>query len=177
MTDAPDADLRLFLVRHAHSGWAVPGMRDFDRPLDDRGREEAARLAALLVVNGYQPRRVVSSPAARCLETLDILAPHFTARPSIVREVGLYSGSFETYLDAIASHAAAADGMLMLIGHNPMLEDAAHALLVHDAEGLAGPLRAGFPTAGLLVVDSHGGPDEAIAGNACFVGLVSPVDA
>ncbi|RUX92559.1 histidine phosphatase family protein, partial [Mesorhizobium sp. M7A.F.Ca.CA.004.04.1.1] len=32
---------RLYLLRHAKAGWALPGMRDFDRPLDASGRSDA----------------------------------------------------------------------------------------------------------------------------------------
>lgn len=174
MTNPATAAFRLFLVRHAHSGWALPGMRDFDRPLDARGRGEAARLARILAVNGYAPRRIVCSPAPRCAETLDLLALA-PAQPTCF-DPGLYSGALDTYLAAIAAHAPEAGGALMLIGHNPMLEETAHALLADDAAARSGALAGGFPTAGLLVVDCPAGAAAAIGGGGRFVGLLSPRD-
>ncbi|TIV15839.1 MAG: histidine phosphatase family protein, partial [Mesorhizobium sp.] len=32
---------RLYLLRHAKAGWALPGVRDFDRPLDESGKADA----------------------------------------------------------------------------------------------------------------------------------------
>lgn len=177
MTDAATAALRIFLVRHAHSGWALPGMRDFDRPLDDKGREEAGRLARIMVVNGYQPRLIICSPAARCLGTLAVLAPHLTAAPVIEHVADFYSGSSAAYLDAIVARERDARGAIMLIGHNPMLEETAQVLLADDAGPGGRALSAGFPTAGLFVVDAPEGAAAAIGGGGRFVGLLSPSDA
>ncbi|MBR7741893.1 NUDIX hydrolase [Phycicoccus sp. BSK3Z-2] len=59
----------LVVVRHAHAvprgSWSAP---DPDRPLDDDGRRRAAALEPLLAA--YGPRRVVTSPAARCVDTV-----------------------------------------------------------------------------------------------------------
>lgn len=164
-------------MRHAHSGWALPGMRDFDRPLDERGREEAGRLARIIAVNGFQPRLIICSPAARCLGTLAILAPSLTAAPVIEHAADLYSGSSAAYLDAISGRARDARGAIMLIGHNPMLEETAQLLVAGDAPSRAQALSAGFPTAGLFIVDAPEGAAAAIGGHGRFVGLLSPSDA
>ncbi|RUZ11954.1 histidine phosphatase family protein, partial [Mesorhizobium sp. M7A.F.Ca.US.007.01.2.1] len=39
---------RLYLLRHAKAGWALPGMRDFDRPLDASGRADAEMMGAAM---------------------------------------------------------------------------------------------------------------------------------
>ncbi len=61
------------LVRHAAAG----KRREWDgddrlRPLDERGRRQAAALVELLGLLGF--RRVVSSPYVRCVETVEPLA-------------------------------------------------------------------------------------------------------
>jgi phosphohistidine phosphatase SixA len=61
------------LVRHASAG----DRRDWDgddrlRPLDGRGRRQAAELVELL--RPFAVRRVVSSPYVRCVETVEPLA-------------------------------------------------------------------------------------------------------
>jgi broad specificity phosphatase PhoE len=60
------------LLRHASAGdrdeWNGP---DLLRPLDERGRRQAAELVELL--RPYAPRRILSSPYVRCLETVEPL--------------------------------------------------------------------------------------------------------
>lgn len=169
--------LRVYLVRHAHAGWAPPGVRDFDRPLDDRGREEAARLAVTMTVNGFNPDIVVCSNALRCVETLDILLSRGGDTPTIERTDALYTASYTGYLDVIGSMTDDAIGSVMIVGHNPMIEDTAHALLLNDLAAYEDALGTGFPTAGLLIVDCPAKGPGAINGNARFVDLLSPVDA
>ena len=60
----------LALVRHGSAGHRDPARDDDDdRPLDDRGRAQAARLAALLPLHGIE--RLVSAPQLRCRQTLE----------------------------------------------------------------------------------------------------------
>jgi 8-oxo-dGTP diphosphatase len=65
----PRETVPLILLRHASAGKRAdwPG-DDLLRPLDERGRADALTLAALL--DCYAPRRVVSSPAKRCVDTV-----------------------------------------------------------------------------------------------------------
>jgi 8-oxo-dGTP diphosphatase len=65
--------MRLLVVRHGHAepkqGWSGP---DTDRPLVQRGRRQAKLLSKDLA--RYQPARVISSPSARCRQTVQPLA-------------------------------------------------------------------------------------------------------
>ena len=69
----PPATATVLLVRHAsagaRAGWSGD---DDDRPLDDVGRQQAQALCALLAL--YGPRRVVSAPLRRCVDTVRPLA-------------------------------------------------------------------------------------------------------
>lgn len=177
MNPTPDTDLRIFLVRHAHAAWALPGVRDFDRPLDDRGREEAARLAAAMSVNAFEPDLVYCSTARRCLETLGILQTRSSIKLRIEHSDALYAANHDTYLDLIASPHDKAIRSIMIIGHNPMLEDTAQVLLQNDPATFETALGAGFPTAGVLILDCDRRGASAISGGARFIGLLSPVDA
>ncbi|WP_158284864.1 SixA phosphatase family protein [Hoeflea marina] len=166
--------MRIFLVRHAHAGWPASGARDFDRPLDERGREEASRLAAAMVVNGFAPEVILCSGASRCTQTLAVLLHSALATPRLVTNDMMYSGSVQTYLDLIAAEAAAGSASVMLVGHNPMIEETARALLQSSPDALDKALGNGFPTAGLLIADTAPGGDLR---KCRFVGLLSPVDA
>jgi len=177
MNPASHTPLRVFLVRHAHAAWALPGVRDFDRPLDERGREEAARLAATLTVNGFEPDLVYCSNARRCLETLQILLARTDYKLRVEHSDVLYAANHDAYLDLIGSLADESIKSIMIIGHNPMLEDTAQALLQNDPAAYETALGHGFPTAGLLIVDCDKRADCASNGGARFVDLLSPVDA
>lgn len=177
MSSNPPPALRVFLVRHAHAGWPLPGVRDFDRPLDERGREEARRLAATITVNGFNPDRIWCSNARRCVETLEILRAGGLADQPVENTDTLYTANYSAYLDVIGSAVEAGISSIMIIGHNPMLEDAAHALLQNDLRAYQDALGLGFPTAGLLILDCAGKGAAAVAGDARFVDLLSPVDA
>jgi phosphohistidine phosphatase len=177
MAPAPNTVLRIFLVRHAHAAWALPGMRDFDRPLDDRGREEATRLAATMSVNAFEPDMIYCSNARRCLETLGILQARSSVKMRIEYSDALYAGSHDAYLDLIASKHDKAIRSIMIIGHNPMIEDTAQVLLQNDPATFETALGSGFPTAGVLILDCDARGNSAIKGGARFVGLLSPVDA
>jgi broad specificity phosphatase PhoE len=65
--------MTLLLIRHASAGdrdeWVGD---DLPRPLDARGRGQASRLAELL--SDYEIARVLSSPAVRCVQTVEPLA-------------------------------------------------------------------------------------------------------
>ncbi|RVB55078.1 histidine phosphatase family protein, partial [Mesorhizobium sp. M7A.F.Ca.CA.004.06.1.1] len=62
---------RLYLLRHAKAGWALPGMRDFDRPLDASGRSDAEMMGAAMRSRLYVPDRTLCSNAKRAKETLE----------------------------------------------------------------------------------------------------------
>ena len=169
--------LRVFLVRHAHAAWAMPGVRDFDRPLDDRGREEAVRLAATMVVNGFNPDLIYCSNARRCVETLAILLADRSDAPRLKHSDELYTGNHEAYLELISSVRDDTVQSVMIVGHNPMIEEAAEALLRASPAALEDTIGRGFPTAGMLIVDCARKGRTAIDGSARLVELLSPRDA
>jgi phosphohistidine phosphatase len=140
---------RLYLLRHARARWAEPGARDYDRALDPSGHEDAARLAAAMAAAGYVPDTVLCSGARRARETW---ADVSTALPvADVRFVDqLYSADASGYLDLV--RAAGTAGSLLLVGHNPMMEDLATALSRAGEEKALAAVAAGFPTCGLAVL-------------------------
>ena len=138
---------RLYLMRHAHAGWATPNVSDFDRPLDERGRFEARDVAEQALMAGVRPDMLVSSPALRCRQTASAFLDVFRDLKSREDEQ-LYSGGSEAYLGHIRQHADARS--LMIIGHNPMIEALAHHLARPSA--IISPIAMGYPTAGLLAL-------------------------
>ena len=65
--------MTLLLIRHASAGDRDDSVGDdLARPLDARGRDQASRLRELL--GDYEVVRVLSSPAVRCVQTVEPLA-------------------------------------------------------------------------------------------------------
>ena len=167
---------RLFLLRHAKSSWAVPGQRDFDRPLNGRGRAAAPLIGRFLMEGGHAPERVLCSPAARTRETLDAVLPFLPATVTVdfVRE--LYEASVEGVFKAITDHAGEA-GQLLVVGHNPSIHMLALSLARAGDPEQRARLRAKYPTAALTVIDLPGDTWSAIRpGGGAVVAFVTPSD-
>jgi len=145
------ADMRLMLLRHAKSEKAESGMRDRDRRLNARGRDDAAKIAAYMVQHALLPDRVTVSSAQRTRETWEHMAPAFSASPPVGYEDRLYESSTDSILTVIKATAPSASALLV-IGHNPGLYDTARLLLAHRGDE-AHQLDDGLPTAGLIVID------------------------
>jgi phosphohistidine phosphatase len=113
----------LLVMRHAKSD-RDPGVpRDFDRPLNDRGRGDAPRMALWMRREGLVPDRVVASPAARARETAELVVGTLgLAKGAVAWEERLYEASLPAILAVLAAQPAAARRVL-LVAHNPGLED------------------------------------------------------
>lgn len=164
---------RLYLLRHARAGWAEPGMRDFDRPLDEAGMADAVGAGLMMRCNGYIPELVICSSARRARETLDGVARNLETGRALFAD-GLYSTDAAGYVE-IVSEAPEADSIL-LIGHNPMMEDVALALAGDGEETANGAMLAGFPTSGLAVIRFDGPLSAAKPGKGYLETFVTPAD-
>lgn len=152
---------RLFLLRHAKAGWALPGMRDFDRPLDDAGRADADRIGIEMRERGYVPDMTLCSAALRARQTLEAVAGQAdTGRVSF--SDSLYSEDAAGYLSLIQQNANV--GSILVIGHNPMMEDLAAAVSGAGDANAKALLGSGFPTSGLAVVAFPGSLGAAAPG-------------
>ncbi|KQT86237.1 histidine phosphatase family protein [Aurantimonas sp. Leaf443] len=161
----------LLIVRHAHSSWALPGQRDHQRPLDDRGRREVPVTARAIADGGYVVSAVVCSTAARALETLDGLRPALPADCPERHSDDLYALGIEAYY---AEANAASGGCVLIVGHNPMVEDFVSSLCgTGDGDSLRA-LRYGFPTAGLAIVTFEPGLAQIVPGAGRLRALLVP---
>jgi phosphohistidine phosphatase len=150
----------LYLVRHAKSSWDDPTLADHDRPLAPRGLRNAATLAARLRAGNVVPELVLCSTAQRARETLAALLRVFAGETEILVESALY-GSSEAELLARLHAVPETIGSVMIVAHNPGLEDLASRL-----GGVAAPER--LPTAALVEL-STGGPWATLGKRPCRV--------
>lgn len=144
--------LTLSLLRHAKSSWDDPTQDDFDRPLAPRGKEAAPRVGAEMRRRGLVPDLVVSSPSARTRATLALVKPELDRAKVPVRfEDGLYLASPAGLLDIIHRLPDTARHVLIL-GHNPGLQNLAVKLTGRGDEKTRRAVAAKFPTAALAVL-------------------------
>lgn len=138
----------LTLLRHAKSGWDDPVERDFDRPLNGRGRRAAHRMGRYLRDEALAFDQVVASPALRVQQTIAgvedgygrPLAPAFDRR--------IYMASASTLLDVV-HELDDAHGSVLLVGHNPGLEDLVLMLVPQTETGFRDEVEIKYPTATL----------------------------
>lgn len=153
MTPSIQLPQRIYLLRHAKSGWAEPGGRDFDRSLSDAGFAEAEVVAELASDKGYRPDLVVSSTAKRCRQTADAINRAFSGLVEFRYVDELYNAPAEVYLEIVTATRGVAS--LMLVGHNPALEEVFARLCGNEV--MARTVPEGYPTSGLAVIDAGDG--------------------
>jgi phosphohistidine phosphatase len=113
----------LIVVRHAKSDWSYQ-VSDIDRPLNERGFEDAPRMGEQLRNRLKQtPDLFVSSPAKRAITTAQIFAKQFEypAKRILIRP-NIYEASHSTLLKEITLLDDTATSVI-LFGHNPGLSD------------------------------------------------------
>ena len=135
---------KIILLRHAHAESAAPGQDDRDRPLSREGVAEAESAGRWLKAHGHVPDRILCSPAARTLQTLEqvLLGLGYLEQRSDPR---IYDATPGTLVQVADEHRDC--GTLMLVGHNPGLEQTV-ALL---SDGQSGDFR-GMPAGGIAVL-------------------------
>ena len=118
----------LFLVRHAKSSWDDTALPDKDRPLNDRGKRDAAKMGERLAKIDVKPDLILSSPARRALTTAEIVAKKLDYKlKNILVDDRLYAVDADDLLDVIRKLGDKSK-RVMLFGHNPELTELAHRL-------------------------------------------------
>lgn len=114
---------QLILVRHAKSSWSNPHLKDFDRPLNERGLRDAPAMANHLKQLGILPDSIISSAANRAEKTARIMAEVLLGdADQIVSDKDLYAASAEYLLAQIKITDNQVE-QLMLVAHNPSISE------------------------------------------------------
>jgi phosphohistidine phosphatase len=116
----------LLLVRHAKSSWDFPHLNDYDRPLNERGKRDAPKMAHWLSLQDMKADLIVSSGAERAKNTA--IAFQAVLDTSLKIDDQLYHAGRSKLLNIIKQTN---DGIncLLLLSHNPGLNDLADYLL------------------------------------------------
>ena len=145
--------MRLLLLRHAKAEKGGPGVDDRDRALNPRGRTDAARIGAYMAHHGLLPGGVLVSSARRTRETFERLTSAWPA-PCPARYVDpLYNAGLDAIVEAIKG---ASPRILLVVGHNPGLHEAARLLIASGDVEARERLNEALPTSGLAVIDFPG---------------------
>lgn len=137
----------LVLIRHAKSDWTKESIQDIDRPLNERGYEDAYILSKWYKEEMGLPDQILSSPATRALNTAFIFARIFGIKErEVLIDENLYESLVKTYLKSI-SQTDNKVNRLMVFGHNPMMTELCNELnkdLFFDNVPTCGIVKIGF---------------------------------
>jgi phosphohistidine phosphatase len=161
----------LLLLRHGKSDWDT-GVDDFHRPLKDRGKRGAQRVGVWLAQQERVPDLVVSSPAERALVTAQKACKAMgNGDQGIQQDRRIYAADIDRLL-AVLGDCPQDAGRVMLVGHNPGLEELLD-WLVSDAlsEPDDGKL---LPTATLAILKMPDDWQTLIAGCARLDSITRP---
>jgi phosphohistidine phosphatase len=139
------------LLRHAKSSWSSPGMQDAARPLSGRGEAAARLMGSYMAHHSLVPERVLCSPARRTRDTWAGIAAQWPADLDVIFDQRLYAAAPQVVLSVVRAQGEART--LLVIGHNPGLQEAAELLIAAGDVELRERLREKFPTAALAVID------------------------
>ena len=117
----------LLLLRHAKSSWKDTSVKDFDRPLNQRGLKAAPAIGRLMRKRKLQPELVLSSPAERARQTTQLVLEAAGLKTEVRYDERIYEASAARLFE-IVSQIDEEAGMVMMVGHNPGFEELLEAL-------------------------------------------------
>ena len=121
--------MRLFLVRHAQAGDRMVGARDLYRPLSPKGRQRAEEIGLLLAPS--KPDRILSSPATRCVQTVEPLAARTGL--DVEEHPDLWEGSTISHVLSLLGNADAAE-VIVACSHGDVIPEAIEAIAAEGAQ-------------------------------------------
>lgn len=144
--------LTLTLLRHAKAGTDRASVRDIERALAPRGERTAPLMGRFIAGHHLEPDLILSSTARRTRQTLALVQAELPSKPKVIYDEALYLAEPEGILEVIVGRA----GLLkrvMVIGHNPGLQELALLLAGAGRKADLAAIRTKFPTAGLAVLN------------------------
>jgi phosphohistidine phosphatase len=163
----------LHLLRHAKSSWDDLSLDDHDRPLAARGRKAAALIAQYVEHHRIKVDLVLCSSALRARQTFDLVGPSLAGSPDIRMDERLYTAGAADLLSRLRGIDEHVRGLLM-IGHNPALQQLAESLAGDGAVDALEELYRKFPTGALATVSGRLPWNAWAAGSGYLDSLVVP---
>lgn len=136
----------LLLIRHAKSSWDDPGLSDFERPLNERGKRDAPLMAERLHERGIKVDAFISSPARRARKTAEHFAKQYKKeKDDLVLKTELYMAGDDAFFNVIEGLNDDYD-CVAVFSHNPGITD--------FANGLSDARTDNIPTCGVFAVSA-----------------------
>jgi phosphohistidine phosphatase len=136
---------RITLLRHAKSDWSAPSKKDFDRPLNQRGKSNGKLIGTRLKNNGVRPSLIISSDAVRAMATARLIARNIGYPIEFIQpDHNLYLASPASIIDVLEREGENYNDV-MVVGHNPGLTELANRLCNSQIDNI--------PTCGVFAVD------------------------
>ncbi len=146
--------LTLFLCRHAKSSWAEPGLNDKDRPLNERGKNDAPMMGRMLQNREENPDLIISSPAVRAFKTAKLISGELGySQRDIVVDTNLYMPGVNDFI-SVLKKCSKKYKTIMLFSHNYGITDFANYISGSDIENI--------PTCGIVKIRFDFGNWESI---------------
>lgn len=169
-----DTPRRIVLLRHAKADW--PQVSDHERPLADRGRQDAPVAGRRLADSGIDFDLALCSTAARTRETWKLAVHELPRRPKTVYEERVYEAS-PGELIAVLNEVPDDVSDVLLIGHNPGVQGLADVLAgSSEGDAAARMSRRGFPTSAFAVLSYNGSWKGLEPGTATLLDYWAPHD-
>ena len=132
----------LYLLRHAKSSWKDVNLADFDRPLSGRGRKACETVGLFLKEKEISFDLVVSSPAVRARQTIELVLRTAKMRPELRFDERIYEATPARLLELVSQIENESKAVL-LVGHNPGMQELLLLLTGQNEE---------YPTAALTKI-------------------------
>lgn len=160
------------LLRHAKSDWEGDCSTDFARPLAKRGKADAPRVGSWLYREGLVPEYILSSPAERARQTtLKVCKALEIKTRDVCWDEAIYEAGVPELLDVLARCPAQAQ-LVLLVGHNPGLEELVRFLVGDDLEEPANGKV--LPTAAVARIEMPENWEKLEAGCGQLIGITRP---
>jgi phosphohistidine phosphatase len=156
---------KLLILRHAKSSWDDASLRDFERPLNERGERDAPYMGKALAERGMRPEMIVCSPAARAKRTAELVKESAGWSAPLKFDERIYEASPQT-LFLIVTELGNEVSTCVLAGHNPGMEGIIKLLTGTSTE---------MPTASVAIIEfDEGSWSEIEPGNGRLAEVLRP---
>ncbi|BBC38205.1 Phosphohistidine phosphatase [Streptomyces graminofaciens] len=164
---------RLVVLRHAKSAWPA-GVPDHERPLGPRGRRDAPAAGRALAELDCLPDLALCSTAVRARETWELASAQWGTPPPVRYDARLYGADVPELLDVVREAPDQAR-TLLLVGHNPGLEELVLDVAGDGLDDALEAVRTKFPTSAIAILAWHGSTWASLApGTALLTGMFVP---
>ena len=136
--------MNLFLCRHAKSSWSEPGLTDKERPLNERGKNDAPLMGNILKNKQEIADLIISSPAKRALKTAKLIAEKLEYKTKNIEvNKNLYMAGINEFTEVI-SYINNDYKNVMIFSHNYGITDFANYIGKSDIPNI--------PTCGIVKI-------------------------